>query len=1651
MKKTAVEKTQYIDDHLKQYIKSTLQINDPKLEELFKDELNKVTVTKGPYISINHPFKSGKSIRELCSEGIISNQLLKMKELKVDRPLYVHQEKAIRLSNEGINLVVSTGTGSGKTESFLIPILNAIAKEIDEGKEIRGVQALLLYPMNALANDQRLRIREILVDFPQITFGFYTGETQEYENKAKKEYYGEYESYPLSNEIISREVVRKDPPHILFTNYSMLEYILLRPGDKQLFESTNTSSWKYIVIDEAHTYRGTLGIEVSLLLRRLLGNIDSDPRFILTSATLASSEEEYPAVIEFAQKLTSKKFDSKSIIVADRVIKKRPSKTHTITPNIYRELLNNSDLLSDYTYKYLGLEIHDKREALYNLLINDSNYFDIIEKFEGKYQSKRIDELRDELGWDEDSLLSMVDVISFVSTSREYTLVDMKYHTFVRTLEGGYITVKPEKSFHLKRIDEHIIYNEDNEMDMVKAFELGLCKYCKSGYLIGRIHNGKFFQTDAEEIYEYYGEEYRKSNNILLVKDLSESDVKEIDMEDKHEMILCNKCGNIHDKDNLNGMGCSCPDYYQIETIMWSEEKTKNSTQITKCICCDSRNPRGIIDSFYMGKDNATSMIGQFLYNAIGSKTTVTKNQNKSFSLDSLLLGKQIIEEVKTEKPKQFLAFSDSRQQASFFAAYFENRHRHFLRKRLVVETVKENKRIDIKDLVAKIQYKMEKHNLDFEGTFNEESWISTLIELLDVDRKYSLSGMGLISFSLNIDISKIDEEEIREHFDGITKSEFYTILRFIADSLRHVPAINYFDDASLPYDLAKRYLEYRFVDYNGITLESSSLDKNSVGFIPSGKRGNRYSKFIMKALNVDLQKACEYLKKIWIILTRLSYLEMNHKIASYQMSYDKFVVSIGTDVDWYICDKCKTITDINLRNVCIKPNCDGTLDNCEIESLHKDNYYYYEYQNKEIENIRIEEHTAQINRKDGRVYQKEFQNGDINILSSSTTFEMGIDIGSLETVYMRNVPPTPANYVQRAGRAGRSEDSTAYVLTFCSNNSHDFSYFNNPHKMIDGKVSPPYFEINNEKILNRHILAVALSMFFKRYPEKFGSSEEFILNNGITMFIDYLNNHKGELIEFVEENLDKRFKSTFTTWHQEAVLDDNASLLNMFNGYSLSLNQLESYRDSLMKEGNSHDFVSKQIISLKGRRILDSLTRYNVIPSYSFPVDSVNLTVPRNTKYDLNRDLRQAISEYAPNSEIIVDKNKIRSRYINQSENKSIPTYFYSTCKVCNNVFVTLNELDPDLNKCNNCGTEYQIGQMKQKFIKPKYGFTSEIDESLDPTIKPKRTYSGDTYYLGNSETSDTIHIRDSIVLKTTKDNRLVILNENPFYMCESCGYTELEHETLNVFNTIEQEHVLPYSRLNKCRNKVLKKVALGHEYRTDVMIVEFINDELHDDEILSLMFSLLEGISESMEIDRNDISGIIQKDSLHRNRIILYDDVPGGAGHVKRLFNEEKFIKALETAFNKIKFECCDESTSCYNCLRNYRNQKLHRMLKRGKARDTLKHLLQIINDKNDFKYEVESPLYNRFPWEEIQKKDPYNRFYTKFISEDLPLADYAFFDLSIADLKFHGVFMWEVEKIVLAESATESEKEMCMKYGWHVYNLNDIEPMINMVKEI
>jgi hypothetical protein len=245
-----------------------------------------------------------------------------------------------------------------------------------------------------------------------------------------------------------------------------------------------------------------------------------------------------------------------------------------------------------------------------------------------------------------------------------------------------------------------------------------------------------------------------------------------------------------------------------------------------------------------------------------------------------------------------------------------------------------------------------------------------------------------------------------------------------------------------------------------------------------------------------------------------------------------------------------------------------------------------------------------------------------------------------------------------------------------------------------------------------------------------------------------------------------------------------------------------------------------------------------------------------------------------------------------------------------------------------------------------PQFGFIGDSSPPSNPgTSRPERTYTTRTYFRGVSRKTNEIvvplnDVEVSVIPAT--DGELAVINHagyQGFKVCFSCGYAVLGNEK------IKSPHQTPWK--TTCPNKRLTYVHLGHEFKTDILQLKFNNYSNSDVGFwYSLLYAILEGTSQALDIDRQDLDGVLYHSSgdLSKPDLVLFDDVPGGAGHVKRIAENKNLLPyILETSRNKMDLCDCDEQTSCYGCLRSYKNQFVHDILRRGPIIKFLTHILR------------------------------------------------------------------------------------------------------------
>ncbi|GAB6395605.1 MAG: DEAD/DEAH box helicase [Bacteroidales bacterium] len=1566
------------------YISTTFHFRNQNLQKKLVKELES-TVSNGPFVEIKDSFKSGKSIEQMIDDGTLSplfRDLEKDKKyppkLPISRPLYLHQEKAIEKIVLGKNVVVSTGTGSGKTNCFMIPVINELMREKEQGKLNDGVRAIFIYPMNALANDQIKGFREILMAYPAIRFGVYNGGTENNEKDAIKLYETMYanEKYPelrkrLPNEELSRDEMKKHPPHMLFTNYAMLEHMLFRPGDDTIFTNSN---FKFVVLDEAHVYAGATGIETAFLIGRLKGRINGErkPQFILTSATLGDgSPKSNEKVVEFAERLTGCKFTTDDIITAYRDNSQKSAQTDKYPIQLFTDLANEEKFFEDVlkTYKLnISYSQEKEREILYDIIATS----DLYTKMRSFCSLITLSNFAKQLEITQEQAVAFVSLCAQAIKNGK-PLVEIRYHYFLKTLEGCYLALDYENSLSLIRKDYYTVdFNNEPKM-----FEIAVCEDCGEIAIVGKIERDKLVRASGLDDRTFFQVHF--DDNLP----------NEEDNEDR-KFYLCKNCGATVFEDEAHNSWCTCGNTQKIKLTKLRNEK---------CLNCD-----GTLRRFNLGYDAATSVVATSLYEQIPEYTFTSEEYTEKQATKNPFLQQAEKKKSKSKTGSQFLVFSDSRQGAAKFACFLGDMYKQFLRRRGIWNVVnqEENKYhpndVCISDFVGLLDNYFSslklfrKSNSDSaESSIVENrrnAWVAVLDEMYHCNRDTSLVALGKIAFEYLGNSNDIVNVVVNTY--KLSKEDAKNFLNYLAFEIVRAAAIITDNDTDIN-DSDREYLYFTPVQ-KVITKYKDNTLYASQGFMPtphtlkSGeKKYYRSNKLIVtkKVLNLDEEKAVEFLSNYWDYLVSDSneYKLQTKDGKGYFVPAKFFNTKFGKNATLWKCKKCGKVTQFNIGNDCIQIGCDGKLERLDSERLCMDNYYAMLYQSEKVSPLFVKEHTAQLAKKEALDYQQQFIRKEINALSCSTTFEMGVDVGDLETVFLRNIPPLASNYAQRVGRAGRSINAAAFALTFARLSSHDFTFFDNPKEMINGIIVPPNFTLENEKILKRHIYAVAISLFLRLNPDLYlgNNAKAFVNDKGYQGFIDWLKSEPAELTDLLKNSIsstNNQLKDKYINSYNwlEEFCGEQGIFKKIINEFETNVGYLKKEYEKSMRarDEKTASIFNRKLDRYQKNDLIDFLVRGNILPKYGFPIDSVELTqniAANNFKsLNLSRDLSVAIAECAPSGEVVADGSLYTSRYIrkpivNKTELGDFETAYLAKCPECDNINFSNMPVGSDGKECVICGNILKSRNFC-KSIEPRAGFIAEEEVKDVPLTSQERKYKTEAIYIGD-KTAFPISKYNykfeniKIEVESTANDSLVVKSTDFFYVCPKCGYS-IASDEISKLNNYEDYRVgvSKIERLKNARNghknpfgkgtcscTALHKYCLHHEFKTDVAKISFGCDTSDNATMLSVMYALLNSFANELNIERRDIKACLtykKTSGKMEHNIIIYDAIPGGAGHSRRLVTEDGNV--LKTVINRaIKLlESCECEPSCYRCLRNYENQKIHEILNREKALAFLKQLM-------------------------------------------------------------------------------------------------------------
>lgn len=1577
-----------IESRYRSYIESVMRFDDGDLRDQFSNILEQPGfLSKGPFLEATPPYTKDKSLRELVDEGLLCEGVLKLGGLPPERKLYRHQVEAIRRASEKKNYVVVTGTGSGKTECFLIPIINDIMEEFQKTGPQKGVRAMILYPMNALANDQMKRLRTMLAG-TDITFGRYTGDTEERDAEGRRAWRVENQGAELlPNEIVSREAIRSTPPNILLTNYSMLEYLLLRPKDAPLFSGAFGSSWRHIAIDEAHIYSGTLGTEIAFLLRRLKARIAVDtgrsPRLqcYATSATIGS-ESEMHKVAQFAEDLFGEPFSHEvgdaAVVVSTQDSPESDLVAHAwgcLPPELWtklrraiarpREELPEAirgvlDGVAPESFLNLFDGTVDSLQALGSVLLAEESSAVLIKRVQSDLVDLSNTEEVASLGirgisGDErgvEALSAMVEVLSAAKRPSGAPVLASRYHSFLSSPQGLYINLRTKRLSSSKKTSE-----KDESGSDVPVYELSVCRRCGQGYILGvekreracawldPRHEG----TDADD--EFVPRVYYR----LLEKGVGS--IGEVDG-DEQAVWLCPACGSLHSEKTGGPHRFAHPDCERVAIA-----QSASSEESAKCRHCGYMSVYAI-QPLRVSPEAVGNLICYELVRDVPPFESEKKPARSS-------LAARLASGTAGEKPGSIICFSDKRQDAAYFAPAMSWAYDKLTKRQMIYEALGRIGACEPQDVIHWLESEgFEEHPLQLDDggasshALQDRAFAWVYDELTAEDGRNSLEGLGLIcveprklqGFLASEAVRGYIEEAIASlDFPWLDYDTYALFVRVCLESLRELGALEW-----RPGALDYKETKAREMFFCGTNEGEASQNVRSFVGSTIGAENNR-SKFIRKycwkvlGVAVTREQSTVVLKNLFDAMIeilealgsgRRRYCEKHPANGGYRLNADLWEMRLATEDDpLFVCSKCGNVSSFDTGGVCAAANCDGLMT--ELDKGVRDVYgdYYRTIYTERALPVSVEEHTAQLSSEDARETQQRFIEGKVNVLSCTTTFELGVDVGDLRAIFMRNVPPTTANYAQRAGRTGRREGMPGYAVTYARLRPHDIEFYRKPERIIKGETVAPACYLENETILARHLYAIALSQFFRDTVDAGG--EDY--TKRFTDFLDLRRDDPPVLhdvrryLASKPEAIERQLKMVVPqhvddaawTWIEDLV-GDNGRLKRAHDLPRNDYDRLERAILERIEAGEPTGGLSSRKDSILKKGTINVLAERGVLPKYGFPTDVVELHLDDRGKergladLQLSRGLRQAIREYAPGAEVVAGKRLWRSKGLKTPKVGSLQTRYFGTCDSCKMLVWGIEDGTEKI-ECPTCKQEVHCHG--KKLIEPLEGFVGELVESKRIGEKRPRTVSKTEIHFmqqwdGEAFRESVGYQGGSVRLKYAGNGNICILNKGRGSGYEVCSYCHaaavkghgLHHETW-------------------CKNKKqggTPYAALGTTFTTDVLELTFdLKDEssIEEEDWRSLMWAIVAGAVSLLQIPESEIGATTYRSTWENAAaILLYDDVPGGAGRVLRL--REQVEQLIDAAYRKVSECTCGVESCCYGCLCNYFNQREHASLSRGAA---------------------------------------------------------------------------------------------------------------------
>lgn len=1105
-----------------EYLKATYGFKEKAVAKAFKIlvEDEQEGMFKGPYLSLKLPFVKCENGEDLPLE------------IKPPFPPFDHQVQSFRrlTSRNGHDpkpTILTTGTGSGKTESFLYPVLDYCYQHLDR----RGIKCIILYPMNALATDQANRLAKAIEQDSRLkgklTAGLFIGVGKDGQKFPK--------TMGATHIIENRESILSSPPDILLTNFKMLDYALMRSLYHSIWKYNldDPSLLRFLVLDELHTYDGAQGTDVANLIRRLKLKLNMEPGQLCpigTSATIGSGEDAPTLLAEYASKVFGEEITEAAIVTEKRLetgafFGKEKKELSPRLPTPYKlqfTRLNPGESYESYLQRQLdiwqidpsvgevavGRELKDLR-LLWDIIDLCSSGMLTINELVKKLNHQN-EEFRHVPEWDAAHQFSPKEaiirsILSLVSKAKTETDIGngtiklpflyLQVQLWVRELSGIVRCFTEEPAF---------MWRHHSVGDSIKAFPPYFCRECgASGWLMVKHDNRNNFENDISDINTKY---FTNHKNVFLVNTDSDQH-KHIDdyqpTETLHTFVNEENL-RLNDK-NANG---------RLGIFAYRSVKHNRNEHI--CPECNSKNTLSIMGG------------------RVSTLTSVATSQLLASDLDS-----------QTEKDRKLLVFANGVQDAAHLAGYVEARNYRFSFRTALQKVINQQEGIVSLSELQEQFIKYWKEHSDDSGKKSIEAY---LYKFFPTDRSGDVKINSYLLKSGGYKEPFVREFDERMRWEIASEFGFNAIIgrtlektgssaiRFKTDSLKKVyPLLQPWMDENLNNAIKKddfdkfllgflhrirmrgginhEYLSkyrtgsYKLWDLNWMRDKRHYLNKRygprsrfpkiltdkveTRGVLDSTytQKSNWFHAYYHQCFQLAptfKDTVNEFFTKLVKTLAEKEVGLLDDAFANGINNYclNPVIIEVGNKVMHMECDDCGHRLSVEASSAdeltgarCLQHRCKGFYSLSEIEEA--DRYYRQVYNRERSPRVYAADHTGLLDRKVREKVEHDFKERphfySLNALIATSTLEMGIDIGDLNVTMNSSIPPLPSNYLQRIGRAGRKSGSALIVNFVSQRKPHDLYYFEEPKEMMEGRVSTPGCYLEAREILKRHYLAYCI------------------------------------------------------------------------------------------------------------------------------------------------------------------------------------------------------------------------------------------------------------------------------------------------------------------------------------------------------------------------------------------------------------------------------------------------------------------------------------------------------------------------------------------------------------------------------------------------